>query len=138
MAPTRSIVSNCGAHVAVRTASEAASIFPRRQCVYPAEDKAPDPRRLRLRNDQLTNTLHISSRADELPLARCPRLSPREHEVLLLLADGYTNREIAEKIFRSIKTVETYRANIKRKLGLRKRAEIVRYVRAAGLLNRTA
>ena len=76
--------------------------------------------------------------ATETQPSRGPRLSPREHEVLLLLADGYTNREIAEKIFRSIKTVETYRANIKRKLELHNRSEIVRYVRAAGLLNRTA
>jgi DNA-binding CsgD family transcriptional regulator len=74
----------------------------------------------------------------EALLSRGPRLSPREHEVLLLLAEGYTNREIAEKIFRSIKTVETYRANIKSKLGLHSRAEIVRYVRAGAPLNRTA
>jgi len=65
-------------------------------------------------------------------------LSPREYEILLLLAEGYSNREIAEKIFRSIKTVETYRANIKTKLGLRKHSEIVRYVRQAGPADRTA
>ena len=76
--------------------------------------------------------------ATDASLIRGSLLSPREHEVLLLLAEGYANREIAEKLFRSIKTVETYRANIKRKLGLTNRAEIVRYVRAAGLLNRTA
>ena len=91
-----------------------------------------------MRNDQLAGVRHISSSLVEPWLAGRPRLSPREHEVLLLLADGYTNREIAEKIFRSIKTVETYRANIKRKLELRNRADMVRYVRAAGLLNRTA
>ena len=65
------------------------------------------------------------------------KISRREREVLLLLAEGHTNREIAKRIFRSIKTVETYRASIKRKLGLRNRAEIFRYVRAAGLLSRT-
>lgn len=64
--------------------------------------------------------------AEDLLTARS-RLSPREREVLLLLAEGYTNQEIAERIFRSIKTVETYRANIKRKLGLSSRADIVRY-----------
>ena len=64
-------------------------------------------------------------------------LSPREHQVLLLLAEGYTNREIAERIFRSVKTVEAYRAHIKKKLGLRNRADIVHYVQSEGLLNRT-
>jgi two-component system, NarL family, response regulator NreC len=64
-------------------------------------------------------------------------LSPREHEVLLLLAEGYTSQEIAEKIFRSVKTVETYRASIRRKLGLRNRAEIVHYVRTHGLPTRS-
>jgi len=72
------------------------------------------------------------------PTATVPLLSPREHEVLLLLAEGYTNREIAERIFRSLKTVEAYRANIKKKLGLRNRAEIVLHVRAEGLANRSA
>jgi len=76
--------------------------------------------------------------ATDASLIRGSLLSPREHEVLLLLAEGYANREIAESIFRSVKTVETYRASIKRKLGLRNRAEMVRYVRAVGSLNRTA
>jgi two-component system response regulator NreC len=76
-------------------------------------------------------------RATGPPTAAVPLLSPREHEVLLLLAEGYTNREIAERIFRSSKTVEAYRANIKKKLGLRTRAEIVLYARAQGLANRT-
>ena len=77
-------------------------------------------------------------RATGSPTAAVPLLSRREHEVLLLLAEGYTNREIAERIFRSLKTVEAYRTNIKRKLGLRNRAEIVLHVRAKGLANRTA
>ena len=81
--------------------------------------------------------LSNSAAAPEPPLVRGSLLSPREREVLLLLAKGYTNREIADRIFRSVKTVETYRASIKRKLGLRNRAEIFRYARAAGLLNRT-
>lgn len=66
-------------------------------------------------------------------------LSSRERQVLLLLAEGHSNREIAKMIFRSVKTVEAHRANIKKKLGLRNRADIVSYVRAAGLRrNRTA
>jgi len=65
-------------------------------------------------------------------------LSPREHEVLLLLAEGYSNREVAERIFRSVKTVEAYRASVKKKLGLRNRSDIVHYVRELGSQNRTA
>jgi two-component system response regulator NreC len=63
------------------------------------------------------------------------RLSERERQILLLLAEGYNNREIADRIFRSVKTVEAYRANIRRKLGLQNRAEIVQYVRAQNSQN---
>lgn len=52
-------------------------------------------------------------------------LSNRELEVLTLLAQGYTNKEIAERIFLSVKTVETHRAKIYAKLGIESRAELV-------------
>jgi two-component system response regulator NreC len=61
-------------------------------------------------------------------------LTPREEDVLRLLAQGYTNAEVAETLVISIKTVETHRAHILDKLGLRKRAELVRYARTHGLL----
>ena len=61
-------------------------------------------------------------------------LSPRERQVLVLLAEGYTNREIAEQIYVSIKTVETHRAHIAKKLELRNRADLTRYARESGLL----
>ncbi|MBM4416822.1 MAG: response regulator transcription factor [Chloroflexi bacterium] len=61
-------------------------------------------------------------------------LTPREEEVLRLLAQGYTNMEIGETLVISVKTVETHRAHILDKLGLRKRAELVRYARTHGLL----
>ncbi|ACB84243.1 response regulator transcription factor [Natranaerobius thermophilus] len=54
-------------------------------------------------------------------------LSDREKEVLQLIALGYTNKEIAEKLYISIKTVETHIARIKEKLGLNRRSELVRY-----------
>jgi two-component system, NarL family, response regulator NreC len=66
--------------------------------------------------------------------ARCSLLSPRERQVLILLAQGYTNREVAEQIYVSIKTVETHRAHIARKLELRNRAGLIRYARESGLL----
>jgi DNA-binding NarL/FixJ family response regulator len=62
-------------------------------------------------------------------------LSRREQEVLILLARGYTNRQIAERIERSVKSIETYRSRLSQKLGLKSRAEIVRYALAAGLLD---
>ncbi len=63
-------------------------------------------------------------------------LSQRETEVLQLLALGYTNQQIAEKICLSVKTVESYRARIKAKLGLEGRAHLVRYAIEIGLLDK--
>jgi len=61
-------------------------------------------------------------------------LSPREREVLLLLAQGHSNRAIAEQIGLSVKTVETYRARLGSKLGLRTRAALFRYAVETGIL----
>src|SRR5919108_3509746 len=61
-------------------------------------------------------------------------LSPREREVLRLLAQGYTNQQAAKWIMVSVKTVETYRARIAQKLGLNSRAELTRYALESGLL----
>ncbi len=62
-------------------------------------------------------------------------LSQREREVLRFLAMGHTNQEIANILYLSIKTVETYKARIKEKLGLQGRAELVRYAIQTGLLD---
>jgi len=62
-------------------------------------------------------------------------LSPRESTVLKLLAEGYTHQQVADKIFVSTKTVETYRSRISKKLGLHSRSELVHYALEAGLLN---
>ena len=61
-------------------------------------------------------------------------LSDREREVLRLLALGHTNQEIASMLFISVRTAETHRAHIMRKLGLSSRAELVRHALAEGLL----
>src|SRR3954471_19710529 len=66
--------------------------------------------------------------------AHADPLSEREHEVLRLLALGHTNHEIAKLLFVSIRTAETHRARIMQKLGLKSRAEIVRYAIATGAL----
>jgi two-component system, NarL family, response regulator NreC len=62
-------------------------------------------------------------------------LSEREKEVLILLAWGYSNKEIAGKLRLSTKTVETYRVRIGEKLGFRSRTEIVQYALRQGWLN---
>lgn len=54
-------------------------------------------------------------------------LSPREREVLQLIAEGYTNKEIAEILMISIKTVQTHRANLMAKLDLHDRGELIKY-----------
>jgi two-component system, NarL family, response regulator NreC len=69
--------------------------------------------------------------APETPLSL---LSPREREVLIRLAQGYTNRQIAEQIYVSVKSVETYRARIAQKLNLHSRTDVIRYAYASGLL----
>ena len=61
-------------------------------------------------------------------------LTPREHEVLACIADGQTNREIAEQLVISVKTVDRHRENIMRKLNLHNRVELVRYAIEKGLI----
>ena len=61
-------------------------------------------------------------------------LSERERQVLELVAMGHTHKEIAKNLCVSVKTVETYRLRLTEKLGLRSRAELVRYALSLGLL----
>ena len=62
-------------------------------------------------------------------------LSEREREVLKLTAEGYTAKEIGDRLYLSPKTVETYRHRIVQKLGFSHRSELVRYALRAGLLD---
>lgn len=61
-------------------------------------------------------------------------LTDREAEVLRLIALGHTNAEMGTQLFLSIRTIESHRAHIQRKLGLSTRAELVRYALDRGLL----
>jgi two-component system, NarL family, response regulator NreC len=63
-----------------------------------------------------------------------PTLSPREREVLRFTARGFSNLEIAERLFVSPKTVDTYRSRIMAKLDLHRRSELVEYALGHGLL----
>jgi len=58
---------------------------------------------------------------------KMPKLSEREWQVLRLIALGYTNQQIAERLALSVKTVETYRSRIADKLGIKTRAEMVKF-----------
>jgi DNA-binding NarL/FixJ family response regulator len=67
---------------------------------------------------------------------RMPRavLTEREDEVVKLIAEGHSSKEIAEQLVISVKTVERHRANILAKLGMRDRTELTRYAIRAGLI----
>ena len=61
-------------------------------------------------------------------------LTPREQEVVKLIAEAHTNKQIAEILHLAEKTVESHRANVLRKLGMRDRVELVRYAIRRGLV----
>jgi DNA-binding NarL/FixJ family response regulator len=65
-------------------------------------------------------------------------LSERERDILYLLALGYTNQEIAKKLFISVRTVDTHRAHVMRKLQLETRAELVMFALANGVIGPNA
>ncbi len=63
-----------------------------------------------------------------------PSLSPREKEIFRLLAEGYSNKEIADKLVISPSTVHSHRSNLMDKLGLNNRHELIQYARRRGLI----
>jgi len=73
--------------------------------------------------------------AEPHPLKQVDELTPREVEVLRLIVEGYTNRQIGEHLTISMRTVEGHRANITDKLGLHSRVELVRYAREHKLID---
>jgi DNA-binding NarL/FixJ family response regulator len=75
--------------------------------------------------------LDRASRGEETPE---DPLSPRELEVVKLIAEGFTSEEIAEQLFISKKTVDRHRANVLEKLGMRNRVELTRYAIRRGLV----
>jgi pSer/pThr/pTyr-binding forkhead associated (FHA) protein len=72
---------------------------------------------------------------DEVPITE--RLSRREREVLALVAQGYTHKQVAEQLGVSEKTVESHRSRLCLKLGVRDRSELFRVAVRIGLLSRT-
>lgn len=76
---------------------------------------------------------------DEQSLSLGPKdliepLTPREVDVLKLIVNGYTNRQIGQELGISVRTVEGHRANLYDKLGLHSRVELVRYAKQHGMI----
>lgn len=77
------------------------------------------------------NYLERRRRGDRLSTTM---VTPREEEVLKLIAEGFTSRQIAQSLTISLKTVESHRSNILQKLGMRDRTELTRYAIRVGLI----
>ena len=76
----------------------------------------------------------VTAEAEAAKRAEQDPLSDREREVLRLLARGFTNQEIAQQLYISVRTAETHRAHVMQKLRLANRAELVSYALENGLL----
>jgi two-component system response regulator NreC len=73
-------------------------------------------------------------RVETAPDSKADTLTPREREILINIAAGYTNRQIAQELNISFKTVDRHRENIMRKLNLHNRVELVKYAIEKGLI----
>jgi DNA-binding NarL/FixJ family response regulator len=81
------------------------------------------------------NLLKSPSKEAKITDADYRTLTPREQEVMRLLAEGLSSKSAAEKLYISPKTVENHRANIMNKLGLHSTIELVRYAAKIGLID---
>ena len=81
------------------------------------------------------NLLKIPVKEARITDASYGSLTPREQEIMRLLAEGLSSKEVAEKLFISPKTVENHRANIMKKLGLHSTIELIRYSAKLGLID---
>jgi DNA-binding NarL/FixJ family response regulator len=89
-----------------------------------------DPRMTRMLIDRVVGPTGAGA-----PARALDEVTPRELEVLKLVAAGYSNKEISARLCISVRTVETHKAHINEKLDLRSRVELVRYARQRGLLD---
>ena len=81
------------------------------------------------------NLMKSPLKAAKITDADYATLTPREQEVMRLLAEGLSSKTVAEKLFISPKTVENHRANIMSKLGLHSTIELIRYAAKLGLID---
>jgi DNA-binding NarL/FixJ family response regulator len=83
---------------------------------------------------QVPKALEVDSPGEKsLVGSKLEQLSQREREVLGQIAQGHTNQAIADRLFLSVKTVESYRARLMAKLGLKSRAELPQFSLESGL-----
>jgi two-component system, NarL family, nitrate/nitrite response regulator NarL len=76
----------------------------------------------------------VSEGAKELKPRRPSELSEREREVLLLIAEGHSNKEIADRLSVGVRTIETHREHLMRKLNIHTVAGLTRYAIASGMI----
>jgi two-component system, NarL family, response regulator NreC len=100
-----------------------------------ADDELVEAVRRAARGESYLNPRLGARLAAEPPPGPPDDLSEREVDVLRLIALGHTNAEIAERLYLSVRTVETHRAHIQQKLNLSSRAELVRYALQRGLVS---
>jgi len=89
------------------------------------------PEHVQLLLEETTSNPAVKPTADD----SYEQLSPREGQVLRLIALGHTNQQVADRLGLSVKTVETYKSRLMTKLGLTGRAALVRYALQHGLLD---
>ncbi|MDX1707716.1 MAG: response regulator transcription factor [Desulfobacterales bacterium] len=77
---------------------------------------------------------YLEGKENQIPSPRLGLLTPREREVLKLIAEGYKNKEIAADLFISLKTVEKHRANLMKKLDLHNAAALTTFAIEQGLV----
>jgi DNA-binding NarL/FixJ family response regulator len=78
-------------------------------------------------SDELTDEWAEMQRGDRKPVSQLKRLTVREREVLKLIAESKSSKEIADLLFISPRTVERHRANLMEKLSFKKTADLVKY-----------
>lgn len=84
---------------------------------------------------QLSDLMIDDFLRDGVKVSPLDRLSLREGEVLKLVVEGHTNADIAERLALSVKTVETYRARIMRKLGVKDTVDLVKFAMRHGIVS---
>ena len=77
---------------------------------------------------------YLEGKENQIPNPKLGLLSPREREILKLIAEGYKNKEIAADLFISLKTVEKHRANLMKKLDLHNAAALTTFAIEQGLV----
>jgi DNA-binding NarL/FixJ family response regulator len=77
--------------------------------------------------EDLSNLIYKRWRGDSAKKPAKPSISPREREIITLIVEGNTSRQIGKELFISERTVHRHRANIMKKLGLRKTTDLIKY-----------